>query len=454
MEQCPVLRRRHLSHVGALAGQRRRRRRDRHPVGRPRQPHRRARQPAVPRGTGHAAGRRRGSHQHRHDHPDPHPQQREVGDRDLDPARLLRRRPRPGQDEDQRRLRPDPGGQARQPGPGRRRRRGRGRPGHRGRPRGAHQDRRRPDRRHRRPLRRDRPARLLADHRGPRRRRRLPQRAGVRTPFGRRLPGGPATAQRPRSPQLRAPAPRTAARRPGPGGAPAGGDGLAGPPGHLRQDAVQPYHGAAPGSRRAAFGGDLGRVGRDGFRAADAEAGRRQRRVRHHPGARRRRLERRRHAERGAGGPAPGGRLGEWAPARAGGGQDRGDRLHAREDHRQRRQRHRHQRPGRGRVRRVERQGFCHGHGRQQRRRARQGQPGPRRQERRHGGQGGLQGIGWAAGDRRRLAGAGSGAGGAGQRLQRPGLGPVGHRDDHARAGVHRRRGGHQPQRPPRRRRS
>ena len=54
------------------------------------------------------------------------------------------------------------------------------------------------------------------------------------------FPGRPAEAQRPASAELRPAAPRAAPRRPGPGGAPAGGDGLAGPPGDLRQDAVQP----------------------------------------------------------------------------------------------------------------------------------------------------------------------------------------------------------------------
>ena len=55
-----------------------------------------------------------------------------------------------------------------------------------------------------------------------RRRRRVPQRCGVRTPFGRRLPGGLAAAGRPAGAELRAAAPRSAARRPRPGGAPAG----------------------------------------------------------------------------------------------------------------------------------------------------------------------------------------------------------------------------------------
>ena len=84
--------------------------------------------------------------------------------------------PGPRQDEDQRRLRPGAAGEDE----GARREAGRGPAvaeprGHRGRPRGADQDRGQPDRRHRRPLRRDRPARLRADHRRPRRRRRLPQ---------------------------------------------------------------------------------------------------------------------------------------------------------------------------------------------------------------------------------------------------------------------------------------
>ena len=95
MEQGPLVRRRHLPRLRALAGPRRRRRRDRHPAGRHGQPHRRARQPAEPAGAGVAARRRRGGHQHRHDHPGAHPQQREVGHRDLDPPRHLRVR-RPG----------------------------------------------------------------------------------------------------------------------------------------------------------------------------------------------------------------------------------------------------------------------------------------------------------------------------------------------------------------------
>jgi len=62
--------------------------------------------------------------------------------------------------------------------------------------------------------------------RRPRRRQSLPQRACLRTTFGCRLPGRPAEAQRPTGAELRSPAPRVAARRPGPGGASAGGDVL------------------------------------------------------------------------------------------------------------------------------------------------------------------------------------------------------------------------------------
>ena len=130
-------------------------------------------------------------------------------------------------------------------------RRGRG-VGHRGRARGADQDGRRPDRRHRRPLRRDRAARFRADHRRARRRGGLSQRAGVRTPFGCRLSGRPAKAERPAGAQFRPPAPRPAARRSGPGGAPAGGDGLVSPPGHLGPDPVEPFHAEPVGAGRTA----------------------------------------------------------------------------------------------------------------------------------------------------------------------------------------------------------
>ena len=80
---------------------------------------------------------------------------------------------------------------------------------------------------------------LLVDHRRSRRRRRVPQRRRLRTPFGCRLSGRLAEAGRPAGAQLRAAAPRPAARRPRPGGAPAGGDGLPCPPSHFGQDADQ-----------------------------------------------------------------------------------------------------------------------------------------------------------------------------------------------------------------------
>ena len=82
--------------------------------------------------------------------------------------------------------------------------------------------------------------------------------------------------------------------------------------------------------RRPAFGGAVRRLGHHGFRRAAAETGRGQRRVRHHPDPRGSRLERRRHAERGAGGPEPGEGVGGQPAARPGRRQDRGIGLHAR----------------------------------------------------------------------------------------------------------------------------
>ena len=67
-------------------------------------------------------------------------------------------------------------------------------------------------------------------------------------------------------------------------------------------------------------------------------------RVRHHPGARRVRLERRRDAQRGAGRSASGAGLGRRPAAGSGQGQDRGAGLPPGQDQRQRPQRHRHQR--------------------------------------------------------------------------------------------------------------
>ena len=160
-----------------------------------------------------------------------------------------------------------------------------------------------PDRRHRRPLRRDRAARVRPHHRRARRRRRLPQGRRRRTPVRRRLPRGPAEARRPAGAELRAAAPRPAAGRPRPGDAPAGRDGRACPPGHLGQDAVQPRDAEPAAGRRAALGRAVRRLGHHGLRPADAEAGRRQGRLRHHSRSAGGRLERRRHAERRAGRP-------------------------------------------------------------------------------------------------------------------------------------------------------
>ncbi len=222
-----------------LGGTAERRRRHRHPAGRHGQPHRRPRQPAVGRGTGRPARRRRRRHQHRHHHPGPHPEQRPLGhapSRSRATPTWRRRgwaRPRSTASTARSSSRPVKELVENQ---GVRSRRGRA-AGRRGRPQRTDQDRRRPHRCDGGPLRRDRTARLLADHRRPRRRRRVPEGRGLRTAFGRGLPGRLAAPGRPAGAELRAAAPRPAARRSRPGGAPAGGDGFPCPPGHFRQDA-------------------------------------------------------------------------------------------------------------------------------------------------------------------------------------------------------------------------
>ena len=105
-----------------------------------------------------------------------------------------------------------------------------------------------------------------------------------------------------------------------------------------------------------------------------------QRGVRDHPGARRGRLERRRHAVGGPGRSVSGAGLGGRPAARSGRGQDREDRLHAGTDQGRRGQRHRYQRPGRCGVRRAEHQGLWRGQYRQQRQGSRDPQPGAGRQ--------------------------------------------------------------------------
>ena len=357
-----LLRGRHLPLRHRRAGCRRRQgRRAGHHAGRDGQPYRRARQPARSRRARPVARRRRRRHQHRHHHPGPDSRQRPLRHRDLHPPRLLCRGAGARQDEDQRRLRrgqtrPDEGTR-REPGHGS----GSGRAdGGRSRPQRPDRNRRRSHRRDRGPLRRNRTARVLLDHRCPWRRRSVPQRRCLRTAFRRRLPGGLAAARWPAGPQLRPAAPGPSARRPRPGGTPAGGDGLTCPSGDIRADTEQPGNSESVAERDSAVGGDLRGLGRDGLPQAVAEAGGRPRGLRHHPGAGRRRLERRRYAVSRSPRSCASEGMGVRPATGPGRRQNREGRLLPRSDHHRCRQRHRYQRTGRRSVGTTQRHGIRH----------------------------------------------------------------------------------------------